>query len=243
GMPPFGRCSPWFPASPAWHGASPRESWRMGCRRAAISRAAGCGCTACGGRWPDRRCCSARWRRLRPMYRPSRQPRPRSRGRPPPGGGCGARARAEERAMLSARLRHHTPEAPAHTAEVAGADTTFRRLLGEAAWQRLNPNVRARFAVKPAAGEVFAFGGAMSVVRRSWFGWLLAQICRLIGTPVAPQRGRDVPTVVRVYRSGGGDGIVWERRYAFAGRRRPVVVSSSKRVQPPARLLACCAHG
>ena len=145
--------------------------------------------------------------------------------------------------MASARSRPYGPDALAHAAEVAAADTTFRRLLGEAAWQRLNPNVRARFAVKPAAGEVFAFGGAMSVVRRSWFGWLLAQICRLIGTPVAPQRGRDVPTVVRVYGSRAGDGIVWERRYAFAGRRRPVVVSSTKRAEPPDGLLECATRG
>jgi hypothetical protein len=147
------------------------------------------------------------------------------------------------RAMRSARAQLHPPEALARTAEAAVADTTFRRLLGEAAWQRLHPNVRARFAVKPGVGEVFAFGGAMSVVRRSWFGWLLAQICRLIGTPVAPQRGRDVPTVVRVHRSAGGDGIVWERRYAFAGRRRPVVVSSTKRAEPPAGLLECATCG
>jgi hypothetical protein len=122
------------------------------------------------------------------------------------------------------------------------ADPTFRRLLGEAAWQRLNPNVRARFAVKPQAGQVFAFAGVMGVVRRSWFGWLLGHICRLIGTPVAPQQGRDVPTVVSIYRSRGGDGIVWERRYRFCGRA-PVVVSSTKRPDLPDGLLECASRG
>jgi len=137
-------------------------------------------------------------------------------------------------------------EPPAPPAEgrdnTLATDPTFRRLLGEAGWHRLNPNVRARFAVKPAAGQVFAFAGVMAVVRRSWFGWLLGHICRLIGTPVAPQRGRDVPTVVRIYRSGCGDGIVWERRYGFSGRA-PVVVSSTKRADPPHGLLECASRG
>lgn len=145
--------------------------------------------------------------------------------------------------MLSAghRLRTLEPAAEGRDNSVA-ADSTFRRLLGEAAWQRLNPNVRARFAVKPEAGQVFAFAGVMDVVRRSWFGWLLGHICRLIGTPVTPQRGRDVPTVVRIYRSRRGDGIVWERRYRFSGQA-PVVVSSTKRADPPDGLLECAGRG
>jgi len=148
--------------------------------------------------------------------------------------------------MPSAGRRPRTLESPARPAAGAGntvaADPTFRRLLGEAAWQRLNPNVRARFAVKPDAGRVFTFTGVMGVVRRSWFGWLLGHICRLIGTPVTPRQGRDVPTVVRIYRSGRGDGIVWERRYEFPGRM-PVVVSSTKRADPPDGLLECASHG
>jgi hypothetical protein len=32
------------------------------------------------------------------------------------------------------------------------ADPSFRRILGELAWRRLAPAVRARFAVKPAPG-------------------------------------------------------------------------------------------
>lgn len=121
-------------------------------------------------------------------------------------------------------------------------DPTFRRLLGEAAWQRLNPNVRARFAVKPDAGQVFAFTGVVDVVRRSWFGWLVGQVCRFIGTPVTPRQGRDVPTVVHIYRSSRDDGVVWERRYGFSGRA-PVVVSSTKRADPPDGLLECASRG
>jgi Domain of unknown function (DUF4166) len=132
------------------------------------------------------------------------------------------------------------PSAPVGTA--VAADPTFRHLLGEAAWRRLDPNVRARFAVKPAVGDVFAFVGEMAIVRRSWYGWLLAHACRLIGTPLAPQRGRDVPTVVRIFGSRRGDGVVWERCYAFPGRR-PVVVASTKRADPRDGLLECAGRG
>lgn len=139
-------------------------------------------------------------------------------------------------------LHEGPPRATAAAAPTVAADPTFRRLLGEAAWQRLNPNVRARFAVKPGAGEVFAFAGVMAVVRRSWFGWLLAHVCRLIGSPVTPRQGRDVPTVVHIYRSRRGDGIVWERRYQFPGRP-PTIVSSTKRADPPDGLLECASRG
>jgi hypothetical protein len=80
-------------------------------------------------------------------------------------------------------------EPPARSAagrnNIIATDPTFRRLLGDAAWQLLNPNMRVRFAVKPDAGEVFVFTGVMDVVRRSWFGWLLCQVRRFIDLPLA----------------------------------------------------------
>lgn len=122
------------------------------------------------------------------------------------------------------------------------ADPVFRNLLGESAWRRLDPDVRGRFAVKPAPGEMFVFTGVMAVVRRSRIGWLLAQISRLIGTPLAFQQGRNVPTEVRVSGEEGGDGIMWERLYGFGGRK-PIAVRSTKRADPPAGLLECAGHG
>ena len=107
-------------------------------------------------------------------------------------------------------------------------DPSFERLLGELAWRRLAPAIRERFRWKPAAGAEIRYVGEMLVVRSSRLGWLMAQLCRLIGTPLAPHRGTDVPVTVRLSLDGDGHGIVWERLYHFPGRA-PVRCVSVKR--------------
>jgi hypothetical protein len=49
----------------------------------------------------------------------------------------------------------------------------------------------------------------------------------LIGTPVAPFEGDDVPVEVKVYDAADG-GTVWERRYDFDGRASTIVRSTKK---------------
>lgn len=120
-------------------------------------------------------------------------------------------------------------------------DPTFRRLMGEAAWRRLSPAIRLRFGVKPTAGQPLVYSGRMVDVRCSWAGWLLAQFCRLIGTPFAPFRGREVPTEVRVYPEARGEGLVWERRYRFPDRT--ATVYSVKRPDARDGLLECVGGG
>lgn len=100
----------------------------------------------------------------------------------------------------------------------------FRTLLGEAAWSRLPAAVRARFELDAHAAGATCYRGEASV-RASLCGRWLAQVCRLIGTPVAPFVGDKVPMQVRVFDSPAG--VVWERRYEFPGRS-PVVVRSTK---------------
>ena len=107
-------------------------------------------------------------------------------------------------------------------------DTSFRNLLGELAWRRLPPAVRERFAWKPAPGAAIRYVGVMTVVRASAAGWLVAQACRLVGTPLAPHRGSDVPVTVTLRLDGDSHGIVWERLYRFAGRAPVRCVSVKK---------------
>jgi hypothetical protein len=100
----------------------------------------------------------------------------------------------------------------------------FRGILGEAAWAALPAAVQARFCLAAAASP-HAYEGRM-IVRANLAGLVIAQLCRLIGTPLAPFRGEDVPVRVKVHTDPDG-GLVWGRVYVF-GRRPPILVSSRK---------------
>jgi hypothetical protein len=104
------------------------------------------------------------------------------------------------------------------------AEVDFRRLLGPAAWAGLPPAVQARF-LPHVTGVTCRFEGVMCVAA-SPAGWMFAQVCRLIGTPLAPWTGEAVPTQVDVRLDPEG-ALVWDRTYRFPGRA-PVLVSSRK---------------
>jgi hypothetical protein len=61
-------------------------------------------------------------------------------------------------------------------------------------------------------------------VRMNWLGWLCAQACRLLRSPLAPWPGEAVPVSVHVSRDPGG-GVRWERIYAYPGRAPLSIVS------------------
>lgn len=113
----------------------------------------------------------------------------------------------------------------------------FRRLLGEPAWHRLPAAVRSRFCADAHAATTVYRGVAR--VEASLAGRLLAQLCRLIGTPVAPYVGDEVPMTVRVFESSTG--VVWERRYEFPSRA--VVVRSTKQLDDDGMLVECLNAG
>lgn len=117
----------------------------------------------------------------------------------------------------------------------------FAALVGAAGWARLSPAIRARFSAKGAAASV-TYDGIMEAVRSSLAGLLLAQFCRMVGTPLAPWRGTDVPVSVRVYEAADAGGIVWERVYRFP-EKAPVTVRSTKVLTPDGALLECVGGG
>lgn len=114
----------------------------------------------------------------------------------------------------------------------------FRRLVGEAAWARLPLAVRARFGLH-RIGEEVVYPGEM-VVRASRVGRWLAEVCRLIGTPLAPWTGEAVP--MRVVVRMEGQGVVWDRWYGFEGRPG-ILVTSRKQLGRAGELLEVARGG
>lgn len=110
----------------------------------------------------------------------------------------------------------------------------FARLLGPAAWQRLTPAIRRRFSEKPGRDTPIRYHGVMQQVRCSAAGWLLAQACRLFGTPFALHRGADVPVTITLRRIGAAIG--WERTYHYPDHPT-AIVRSEKRVASDGTLI------
>ncbi len=122
------------------------------------------------------------------------------------------------------------------TTTAALPESDMAKAVGEPGWWRLKPEIQERFAKDVKAGQVKRYEGVMSEVACSKAGWLLAQLCRLLGTPLATAAGRDVPTTVLVYPDPRGQGTVWDRIYAFSDKGT-VTVRSSKVLDGRDRLL------
>jgi hypothetical protein len=95
------------------------------------------------------------------------------------------------------------------------ADDSYREILGAESWNRLKPEVRQRFSAKPKRGKAIRYVGTMQRVELSWAGWFFAQVCRLIGTPLAPWRGTDVPMTIELSPDEALHGVAWKRCYQF----------------------------
>ena len=106
-------------------------------------------------------------------------------------------------------------------------DPRFRRLVPPPAWDALPADVRRRFAKRLAGQAVAVYSGEIVWTRLSRAGWLLAQICRLIGAPLPLATSGPAPAAVAVSEDRRSGGQVWTRLY---GRRsgHPQVIHSAK---------------
>lgn len=102
------------------------------------------------------------------------------------------------------------------------APLSLRVVLGNAAWDRLPKAVQLRFADTVHAVD---YAGNFETVRASLLGRIIAWACQIIGTPVIPHTGRNVPAIVHVGPSGRG--VKWCREYRWP-RRSPCLVQSTK---------------
>lgn len=113
-------------------------------------------------------------------------------------------------------------------------DLRFRTLLPADAWAALPPAVRRRFSKRMTGGATVTYCGAVTTVRASAAGRLLAEAARLIGGPL-PLVFEPGAGVVTVTEDTVGQGQVWTRLYT---RRTgfPQVIHSAKRFAGPTGL-------
>jgi hypothetical protein len=132
---------------------------------------------------------------------------------------------------LAARLETGVFKTPALGIDVH--DLRFRALLGEAAWGALPAAVRRRFGRRSGAPVTYA--GEIVESRRSWFGKLLGELCRVIGGPLPLHDAIGVPAIVSATEDCAAGGQFWTRIYGRA-RGFPQVIHSSKRFAGPTGL-------
>ena len=104
----------------------------------------------------------------------------------------------------------------------------FKTILGQTAWHRLPPAVRARFDGTHGRFAEKIYAGVMNEVRASRLGLWLARLCTVLGTPIVPLIGRNVAVFVRLFHVAKHAGIAWERIYRFP--EHPIVTVRSTKM-------------
>ena len=95
-------------------------------------------------------------------------------------------------------------------------------------WHQLHPNVQRRFNRLPTEAKPIVYEGVMDEVNCSRAGWLFAVLTTVIGNPLSPHRGQQVPMEVRLTTRPGHKGVYWQRTYFFADKK-PFQVTSVKK--------------
>lgn len=134
--------------------------------------------------------------------------------------------------------RKRPVEAPAPVTgkkDEAGHDDRFRRLVPVTDWDALPADVRCRFSRHLAGQAVAIYSGEIVWTRLSRTGWLLAQICRLIGAPLPVNSSGPAPAAVAVSEDRASGGQCWTRLYGRA-RGHPQVIHSAKSFAGPTGL-------
>ena len=125
------------------------------------------------------------------------------------------------------RETDHAAPAPQAPAGDPFYDYRFRRLVPRAAWDALPGDVRRRFSKRLAGPVAATYSGEIVWTRLSRAGWLLAQLCRLIGAPLPLESGGPAPAIVAVCEERAGGGQYWTRLYGRA-RGYPQLIRSTK---------------
>lgn len=106
-------------------------------------------------------------------------------------------------------------------------DDRFRRLVPRTAWDTLPKDVRRRFSKRLTGQATATYSGEIVWTRLSAAGWLLAQMCRVIGAPLPLAASGPAPAAVAVSEDKLSGGQCWTRLYGRA-RGHPQVIHSAK---------------
>jgi hypothetical protein len=122
--------------------------------------------------------------------------------------------------------RNHVTRVP-----IAGdgerSENRFADLAGEA-WNELPLAVRRRFSRHLSDGERVVYLGEVAHTRLSRTGWLLAQVARIVGSPLPLERSERTAVSVLVTGCERLGGQAWTRIYDRA-HGLPQVIQSTKR--------------
>lgn len=118
---------------------------------------------------------------------------------------------------------------------------TLKSQLGES-WYRLHPNIQKRFEREPNQGERIIYEGFMLEMRRSFMGWLFASLTRIVGNPLSPYQGKNIPMEVALFKKPNKEGVYWQRTYYIPGEK-PYTVVSSKQESKAGEMLECVGGG
>jgi len=94
----------------------------------------------------------------------------------------------------------------------------YRNLFSQQDWNKLHPAIQRRFSTD--LHNTVTYQGEMETVYLSFAGKLLAQCCRLIGTPLALHSGKNISMEVKVYPNDKLVGMSWDRFYHY--KKSPV---------------------
>lgn len=114
-------------------------------------------------------------------------------------------------------------------------DARFRALLRREDWERLPPEVQARFSKRLSGAQSALYRGLVVEMHRSKLGALLVQACRLFGAPLPLSREAGGAATVSVCEDRASGGQCWTRIYSRDGRF-PQVIHSAKRFAGPTGL-------
>lgn len=94
-----------------------------------------------------------------------------------------------------------------------GTDRRFRNLLGETAWFRLPSAIQRRFGKRLSGGSSVTYQGRVVTMRMSAAGWCVAQLVRLVGSPLPYDRSSaGQAAVVVVTEDPRSKGQFWVRQ-------------------------------